>query len=640
MTAGLVRKELRELRPILVVAAFLLFLDCLEWLIQRSSSSRGAVATELSDFGPSLAAMLFVLAFAVGTGLLVREIDDRTLAFLDGLPIGRGRVFGTKVATAAGVLLLYPVGHVLMLMGQHLLERQSLDHALHPALLLQYLALTGVVIGVGLAAGILFGFLRNLGWLALALCAMTIGVLVKLAPSWSVLNPAELLQLRLVGTRWPVPMRSLVIHLGLIAGFTGLAALVFNAAGGGHGRRLQLWLARPMVSAALALTTIAVAIGAVALLAQPQDESARTEARGKQSSTAKFETSASGSARTARYSFNYPASQPQQLQLVLGEADRVHDEVAALLGVEPGASIDVDLSGSIQNTEGTAFHDRIRMHLGQRPLETLAHETAHVLALRLAGGEFARELPKMNVLNEGLASWIANRISIHTGLTDTQRFEAAIVSQRHLVKAEQLTDIQALAKQVDLSLKYPLGAALIESMVARYGPDAPRKVLVAIGDPDFPRGLQGTELWFAAFQAAGMDLPLVFDDYTRRLKSWEEEFSARIAALPRPRVSLFHKKGFVGLELRMSSSLPEGWVGVLRWRPTEDSPLEQYTTISITGGSVVAWISESAAVGGRVCFQPGVGSRDVGILEAWVCLPVDTAAEWKEPEASGDQPSR
>ena len=133
MTAGLVRKELRELRPILVVAAFLLFLDCLEWLIQRSSSSRGAVATELSDFGPSLAAMLFVLAFAVGTGLLVREIDDRTLAFLDGLPIGRGRVFGTKVATAAGVLLLYPVGHVLMLMGQHLLERQSLDHALHPA---------------------------------------------------------------------------------------------------------------------------------------------------------------------------------------------------------------------------------------------------------------------------------------------------------------------------------------------------------------------------------------------------------------------------------------------------------------------------------------------------------------------------
>ena len=185
-----------------------------------------------------------------------------------------------------------------------------------------------------------------------------------------------------------------------------------------------------------------------------------------------------------------------------------------------------------------------------------------------------------------------------------------------------------------------LGAALVESMVSRYGPDAPRKLLATIGDPDFPRGLQGTELWFAAFQAAGMDLPLVFDDYTRRLKSWEAEFSTRIAVLPRPRVSLFRKEGSVGLELRMSSSLPDGWFGVLRLRPAEDSPLEQYTTIRITGGPAVAWMPESAAVGGRVCFQPGVGSSEVGILEAWQCLPVETAAEWKEEKAPGDQPTR
>lgn len=624
MTGGLLRKELRELRPFILIALLFLCLDCVEWLLQGSPSSRSTLATELGDFGPAYAALLFLLAFAVGTGLLVREIDDRTLAFLDGLPVARMRVFCTKAAAALGVLLVYPVGHVLVLMALHTLERQSLDHDLHPVLLLQYLALACVVVGVGLATGILLGFLRNLAWLVLALCAMAIGVIAKLAPTWSVLNPAELLEARLVGTRWLLPTEALAIHLGVIAGFTGLAALIFNSAGGGHGRRLRLWLGRPLVSAVVVVATLGVAIGAIALLARPDDP-----ARAGDAPKVEFETAAAGSARTARYSFSYPATQAESLQLVLAEADRMHDEVAAILGVDPGASIDVDLSGSAQNTEGTAFHDRIRMHLGRRPLETLAHETAHVLSLRLAGGEHERELTKMSALNEGIATWITNRISIRAGLTDMQRFQAAIVSQRHMVSAAELADIEALAKQVDINLRYPLGAALIESMVGRYGPDAPRKLLVTIGDPDFPRGLQGTELWSAAFQAAGMDLALVFDDYTRRLKAWEAEFAARIATLPRPRVSLVRRPGSIGLDLKLSASLPEGWFGVLRLRPAEDSPLEQYVTIRM-GGEGQAWMPESAAVGGRVCFQPGVGSREVGILEAWQCLPVDAAAEGTE----------
>jgi hypothetical protein len=315
---------------------------------------------------------------------------------------------------------------------------------------------------------------------------------------------------------------------------------------------------------------------------------------------------------------------------LLDDADRIYAEVADLLGVEPGARIDVDLSGSATNTAGTAFHERIRMHNGLEALATLAHETAHVLANRLAGGEQERELAKMRVFNEGLAEWIENRVTTGSGLTDLNRLQAAIVSRRQLIRAEHLTDFEMLEREADLTLQYPLGAALVDSMVTRYGREAPARLLRTLGDPDFPRDLQKAELWFAAFQGSGFDLGLVFADYSRRLKSWELEFAGQINALPRPRGSLVRDGNMIGVELRLDTVLPEGWSALMRARPRQDSPLTDYWT-SFADEDLVAWIPAYQAIDGQLCFQPGVRSFGAAIFESWVCLSLDSAAEWQEP---------
>jgi hypothetical protein len=345
---------------------------------------------------------------------------------------------------------------------------------------------------------------------------------------------------------------------------------------------------------------------------------------------ARFTPPAPGHAETRHYTFSYPAQQSESVRLLLLGADEVFGNVATQLDVEGGASIDVDLSGSINNTEGTAYVDRIRMNpAGEARLGVLAHETTHVFANRLAGGENERELRKMEAFNEGLAHWVEQSLFEKAGVSEFDRLQVAIVSQRHMVSARQLTDMDALERDVDRNLVYPLGAALVDALVRRYGRDAPKKLLLTLGNPEFPRDLKGFALWQAAFQLSGFDLTLVLDDYAQTVKGWETEFASLLADLPRPRGSLVRDDDSVGVAMRLDNALPAGWRTVVRFRPREDSPLRDYATRRVRDN--VAWQPLSSIANERVCFQPGVGNRDVVIYEAWICLPLDSAEPF-EPD--------
>lgn len=621
--SGLLRKELRELRPFLLLGVFLLALDLVEWFTEQLDMQ--PLAVNIGETSQALAVLMFFIAFAAGTGLLVREMDDRTLAFLDGLPVSRARVFGAKILVAAMVLLVYPVGHLLMLVVQHLISRESLDFTLRAGLLWRTAALSCVVTGTGLALGLLLGYLRALCWLVLGLLALVLITLMQFVPGASVLNPTDLLEMRLVGLQWQVWSAPLFTQLGLMAASALLALGIFVSADGGAGRQLQQWLARPLTSAAVTLSTIGIAIAAITTVALLSPDNEKPVA-GDKPPAANFVDSPVVSARTEHYSFSYHSQKAEQAQTVLKDADRIYAEVAALLGAPDGARIDVDLTGSLQNTEGTAFHDRIRMHVGRDPLKVLAHETAHVLAHRLAGGEKDREFSKMSVLNEGIATWVHNKVAGNGTLSDVEKLQAAVVSRRDLVKPEQLTDIDAFARVSDINLRYPLGAALVESLVARHGPDAPKTLLVALGNPDFPRNLSRSELWYAAFQAAGFDLARTFDDYARRLQGWETEIADRIEALPRPRVSLDYKKGQVGMELRWEGQMPDGWSAVVRVRPKPDSPPDHYMQVQFApkmGSGAMVWINRSRFVNEQACFQSGIRAEEAVIFEPWSCVPLE-----------------
>jgi ABC-type transport system involved in multi-copper enzyme maturation permease subunit len=635
MSAGLIRKELRGQWPFLFLGLALLALEIIE--ILREQWDLRPLSITFHNLDQFLAAQ-FVIAFAVGTGLLMREIDDGTLTFLDGLPLTRAHIFAAKLTAACMVLLVYPLGFLGLLSVLHLMGRESLDHALQPTLIATQAALAVLLTCAGVACGLLLGFLRSLSWMSLALMAIAIKVLSMKWPRFSALNPAGALTIHPVGAHAHLSMEGVAVQSAALLIFGLPAYWLFNMSGAGRRRQFQLQLSRPLISALVTVATAAALLGAVFVYTKSAVERQPRQSATGNVDSAQFTPTAAGHAQTLHFTFSYPAQQSEQVQVLLQHADEIFANVAKQLDIGGGPAIDVDLSGSEDNTEGTAFFDRIRMFAnGTDPLAVLAHETTHVFADRLAGGDRERELGKMEAFNEGLAHWVEKKLSTGSGVSDVDKLQAAIVSRRHMVSARQLTDMDAVAREVDLNLQYPLGAALIDVLVKRNGADAPKRILLTIGRPDFPRDLKGVELWQAAFQISGIDLAVVFEDYTRRLKGWEDENSALIDDLPRPRGSLVRTPDFVGVSLRTDGPLDEDSRLVVRFRPQDDSPLREYATLYPQ--KRIAWRSIKAIANQKVCFQPGLRTHGIVVYEAWTCLSLDSAAEYKRPEQAGSKPT-
>jgi ABC-type transport system involved in multi-copper enzyme maturation permease subunit len=629
MNGALFRKEMRSLRPFVFVVLALVLADIIDaFLVPFGARSFPDRLRLLSD---ELGAVQIVLGFALGANLLVREIDDGTLDFLDGLPLKRHAIFAAKIKAAMLVLLIFPAGMLLLNAALHAATRGSLDHALRPSLLLTMFSLCFLVTAVALTAGMLLGFLRYLSWLVLALCAIGIKLLQDTVPSAAAaLNTTDLLTLRFTGTAWQLPMATIWTQLGAALLFGSMAFALFRTAGKVRARVQSIGTPRRWFVRFGIVVIVVAALAGISLLAARSKGGAHGEngVTSDRADALEFTPIASGHATTIHYSFSYPALSGARVRPLIDEADGTFGAVAALLGIEGGAPIDVDLSGTTENHAGTAYLDRIRMRVSDKSAtSTLAHETTHVLAARLAGGARARQLDNMMVLNEGLAEWVESKLDKQAGVNESQELAAAIVSARRLVAPRQLTDQAAFTSAVDENLKYPLGAILIDRLVNRYGASAPKTLLLALASEDFPRDLEGYALWQTAFQLARFDLDLVLDDYARHLKQLESKYAHQIARLPRPRGSLVEQDGEYAIALRFDLPVPEGATPLVRYRPGKigDSSSYRYGELS-KAGTYTAEVPENMITGSEICFQPGVIVGSLIMYEPWVCLPVDSAS--------------
>jgi ABC-type transport system involved in multi-copper enzyme maturation permease subunit len=628
MKRALFLKEWRYLRPFLFLSIALLLVELVDSLlspIEAHSFSQTVASLHLE-----LAVSQLLLGFALGSGLLVREIDDGTLNFLDGLPLTRAAVFAAKVKAAMLVLAVYPFGVIVWRALLHLGARESLDHALHPSLLLTFFGLCMLATAVSLTLGMLLGYLRYLSWLVLGLCVIGVQLLENSAPSLSAaLNTGDLLALRFTGVRWQLPLKTIWTQLGAALLFAALAFGLFKASGARLApvrkwQKARRWLLAPAVAAMLI-----AAVAGIVTLARRQASDVEPADR-EQTHAVHFTPIASGHATTAHFTFSYPALSGERLAPFIKRADQTFTDVAALLRIDSGRGIDVDLSGTTENHEGTAYFDRIRMHVrGAAAMGVLAHETTHVFARRLAGGESGQLLQGMMVFNEGLAEWVENQLTAQGKVSTKHELAAAIVSKRRLVSPRQLTDHAALAAAVDEDLKYPLGAAFVAQFVRRYGAEAPKTLLQTLARADFPRDLDGYVLWQTAFQLSGYDLDLVFDDYARHLKSLEAKYARQIAALPRPRGSLVETDSDYAVALRLDLPLPEDAYPLVRFRPGTVGGSEQYRTSYIetsSSGRMLATVPEEMIIRDELCFQPGLYYGGITVYEPWVCLPVSSAS--------------
>ncbi|MBC7984471.1 MAG: ABC transporter permease [Candidatus Obscuribacterales bacterium] len=632
--SALLRKEFRDLRSWGILSIAIGLLDVVSSLMsQVDMRPLGVMFASVNDAG---VVVFWLMAFAIGTGLTTREHDDGTLAFLDGLPLSRTKMFFVKCAVTTALVLLAPLVRLLSVGVLHVLSRGSLDESLRVDILLQVLALQTLLMCNGIFLGAALGRLRSLTWLVAGMLATGLLLLVKQYPRAALLDPTALLDTHLGTDGLEIDAELLVTQVGLSAIALLIAWRGFLHMG--QSRRVSL-PSRPVVGAIVTVMTIA-SLSAVVIVLASRENQQRTNSNSTDAGEEPyFYPSAPAQSVTAHYRFSYPADGAQATLLLAAKADAIFEEVHRLLGVEPGAMIDVDTSGSARNTHGTAYYSRIRMQLGDDAAAVLAHETAHVVSQRIAGDEKDWLWREASTLNEGIADWVMEHFDANLHSDSEALFVLAALHARRQLLIDELADVELLALSRDENLKYPAGKALISAMVRLHGATALPRLLRAFADKRLPTDLRGLSLWQATFQLADMNLGSVVDEFYREIAARGEVDSARIAALPRPRVHLVTDGRRMGVEALVDREIESGQSLRIRFKPKPDSERDSIDSYGALPFEPV-WRRSSQIANGRICVQVGLWTPDDQVLyEPWTCLPTRDAVQWQaEDDVTEDEP--
>ena len=621
--ASLWRKELRSMLPFLSLVLFLSLLNVAEECLNHQPDLRPlAVAAQGYVLLPaSHSYLLFVLVFAAGVGLLVRDHDEGSLEFLDSLPLSRTQVFIAKFVVAEAVLWIVPATDVAIAVALHALSRTSLDPSFHVDVLLMSLVLCVCQITVFLSLAMALSFLRRFAWVVMCLLFWLYILLRDLVPGIAVLDIFSLTEPRFEGQRWLVPTELLKVQLPLAAGLLGFAYLLFV---GGGDRLLKAYdkMSATRVGGAVLIVGGILAAGLGLSVMAWVAETDREPSRRDQPS-AVYVSWSTARARTRCYSFSYPTNLADRARGLIDRADAVHDTVREFLGAEPEAGqISVDMSSHIARHAGLAYWKTIRLDLlvSDQPDKlraVLGHETTHVFADRVSNSRLNDAFNSIRFFHEGLASYVEHRLFGSEETVASLRSVAATMRHRRLVQFDELVDDNKFRRKHDTNLVYPLGEVFVAALVDRYGDPAPAALLRSFGRKDAPERLAGVELWQDTFQAAGFNLDETIDAFYARLDSLVDEHRDFIESLPRPRGAVRFDGTLIGVEVLADP--PDGWEVACRFRQEADDADYQYLT-GYADDTHTFWIHRDALPGPTFWYQ--VGLRETGgervIFEPWL----------------------
>jgi hypothetical protein len=359
-TGALIAKEMRELRPWGLLCVCIALTDVVDKLLEQVDMQ--PVPRTLTLLGGLRLDLSWFVAFAIASSLGTREGDEKTLGFLDGLPLARAHAYAVKCAVATALVASIPTLGLLTIVALHALSSGSLDHALRLDLLLPRYALNVALIAHGVVVGAAFGFLRGLTWLTVSVVGAALAVLLEQVPRAAFLNPLQLGAAERGDGGVSVDPEVALAQLA-IAACAVLAGLRGFARAGLPGQGVDL-SARPALKAFASLGTAVALLTLIAVWQYDEITSGRHSGSDGEPAAPVFPDSPPAQTETVHYRISYPAIRSEEALALAARADEIFVRVHALLGEPPGEPIDVDASGSMRNTQGTAFFGRLRMELG------------------------------------------------------------------------------------------------------------------------------------------------------------------------------------------------------------------------------------------------------------------------------------
>jgi len=570
----LVRKELRSLAPF---AGLILFFNLLNWadVMLTKFPDQYPLHELFSESGPDNA-MMFMVAFALAAGLLVREADDGTLAFLDALPLSRARIFLTKTTLALAVLWLLPLSDFVLRVTLYSWSRTSLNPQFPWSPMVTRTFLDAASSFVYLALGLVLSFFRRFSLLVLGVLVCVYQLLHELqVPFIPLLNMFSLSEPVFQGQHWLLPITKLAVQLGgglvcLVLAF-GAFEMVGDTAQKLSERALRrrgaIW-----VGGLAVLLSIGVWGGLLIYWARQSDD--------EQQRKVKYEPWRTSRSRTLHYRFLYPENQAGLVSQLMDRADAIETRVRQFLHAQPIPWITADLTGSASHTAGVAHWKQVQIELAtirsgiDQLAAVFAHETTHVYIDHQSEDRLWKDFNANRFFHEGLATYVEYHLFRPAEQLASLRRVAATMHARHEVSFEELIDTEALTRKRDLNMVYPLGEVFVAALIKRYGEESVAKVISAFARPDAPTGLHGAELWRDVFQAWGGNLGEVEDLFFAELDQAVAEHQGFIDSVPRLRGAVQRESGQI--TVRVSDTERGSGAILCRFRPSADTPERLY----------------------------------------------------------------
>ncbi len=620
----LIAKELRALLPMIwfvvcvelvgVMATFGTEFPDLKTLTTQLDPAKGA-----SD----LAAGVIIIAVLISTGLLVRERDDGTLRFLDGLPVSRTRLFAGKVIAALIVLAAMIAFEASLVGWFHLLSRDSLEAAFPWQIMGTYVGVHGVLAFTCLGIALALSFLRRWLFLALALIAwlFVLGKEWRL-PHLDLFDPFALAKPVLHDGRWQVPPANLAVQLAIGAVGLAIALAGFHALGDGARRFARAFARSRVLRVLAALGVVFIPIAWIALFARIAPTLAAEHEDWNPGAADPVITAA-----TARYSFLHRQSRTDPAQQLVERADAVHDQVAHFLHA-PAASgaITVDTTSLLaRHNAGQAYWKKVRMRLGDDADENaavLGHETTHIYLDLLSEFRASQSFESTRFFHEGLASYVEFRFFRTPERLKGFRRAGVVADHWERVPFELLAKDADFGRSRNPDLVYPLGELFCAAIVASYGDEALPKIARALGRRDAPKGLEAADLWQDALQSCGFSLEKVLAEWRASLDRLAEEDREFLATLPRVQATVEVANTELIIRPAFDGVAPGSLVCVCR--PSDDAAEYEYD-YPARGEDGTFRVPRALFARGTFWYQLGwrVDGAAMSLLDSWKEVPVN-----------------
>ena len=619
----LLRKEFRALVPIIVLVVVLAVMDdllvlCTEFPDQKPLSTFLDPKEELPVLALGTATISLILAF----GLLVRESDEGTLAFLDALPVTRTRVFSAKVFATLVIMtfsVMIEFGGAAIF---DLLSRNSLSAPFPWRVFATGFAVNWVVGFAVIGFVLALSFLRRWLFLVLGILAWAYLLLDQWRlPNLAWLNPFRLAHPTIEGGRWLVSPAHLAVQLAIGFGGLMLAFAGFQLTGDRSRRLVEKFRQNRAAGVFAALGLIAIPAVWLGFFLQLAAESQTGHSPARPADLVTHRES-------AHYAFIFRQGQSADLEKLLAASDAIHTRVASFFGVTGLAEpITVDMTSEIaRHNAGQAFWKKIRMDLasGEEANENvavLAHETAHVYLDQLSEYRLASAFPSTRFFHEGVASYLEHHFFRSPEELAQLRRTAAIAHAWMPVQFADLAKDLEWSRQRDRNLVYPLGELFCAALVQTCGDAAPATVARAFARRGAPKDLTGATLWQDTLQAAGYSLERVLAAWHRELEGLVVAERLFIESIPRLRATVTATPGEIMIAPVFSGKEPGKLVCVTRPR---DDAAEYEHDDWVPGRDGVIRIPRRQFAGPAFWYQLGwrVEAAALPIYEPWIEAPL------------------